>query len=564
MAGQYLTAVFKLRPSRRKAAIMESARARAEEIFWNILAQKRPRADAIAAEAEKKARREQSRALEQEISRLVIRDATRAGLNEPIAQGLGRDIAMAIGSYIELRAGGQEAEYPARITTTEADHAAALDALALATTREEENASRDALGRVARKPGPRPLTIARARDGQIIRKGPNGALALVLNIMRATDEKARPTQLAPGMEAATGEIFKGGVSKTRIILPLECSLWHQNKFLSGKTILRSGLLLRRGDEWFYCAQFEMPERKAALSEARLGVDRGIVNPVALSVVAGDGRILRVSEPLGQEVGASIAAADRRRRAEQRRRGATSHRHVERVDQALHLLANRIVAEAKAYRAQVVVEKLDGLKRTITEARPKGARRGGWRRHLKKAQLGKLELLLGYKLKLAGLPAPRDVVAGGTSQICPACAARDAKNRPSQESFCCIACGFSAHADSVGAVNIARRGVAMIGITKGDKLAPREQDMVARLRQRDDGGLGPLAAHAAGGFVADRASTAKGVSSPQGELPGQEQKTTHGDQNARKGVFAARDTTFFRGQNGKKPLRGKGVTDDPPQ
>ena len=77
----------------------------------------------------------------------------------------------------------------------------------------------------------------------------------------------------------------------------------------------------------YCAQFEMPERKAALSEARLGVDRGIVNPVALSVVAGDGRILRVSEPLGQEVGASIAAADRRRRAEQKRRGATSHRHV---------------------------------------------------------------------------------------------------------------------------------------------------------------------------------------------------------------------------------------------
>lgn len=564
MAGQYLTAVFKLRPSRRKAAIMERVRAKAEEIFWNVLAQQRPRADAIATEADKKARKEQFRALEQEINRQIIRDATRAGLNEPIAQGLGRDIAMAIGSYIENRAGGQEAEYPARVTITETDHAAALDAFNLAITREEENAARDALARVARKPGPRPLTIARARDGLIIRKGPNGALALVLNIMRATDEKARPAQLAPGMEAATGEIFKGGVSKTRIILPFECSLWHQNKFLSGKTVLRSGLLVRRGDEWFYCAQFEMPERKAALSEARLGVDRGIVNPVALSVVAGDGRILHVSGPLGQEVGASIAAADRRRRAEQKRRGATSHRHAERVDQALHLLANRIVAEAKAYRAQVVVEKLDGLKRTITEARPKGARRGGWRRHLKKAQLGKLEMLLGYKLKLAGLPAPRDVVAGGTSQTCPACAARDAKNRVTQDSFCCTACGFSAHADSVGAVNIARRGVAMMGITKGDKLPPREQDMVARLRLRDDGGLGPLAAHAAGGFVADRASTAEGVSSPQGELPGLEQKTTHGDQNARKGVFAARGATFSRGQNGKKPLRGKGVTHDPPE
>ncbi|MBM3589507.1 MAG: hypothetical protein FJX33_17330 [Alphaproteobacteria bacterium] len=77
---------------------------------------------------------------------------------------------------------------------------------------------------MAHKPWPRPLTIARARDGQIICKGPNGALAPVLKIMRATDAKARPAQIAPGMEAATGEVFKGGVSKTRIILPLVCSL----------------------------------------------------------------------------------------------------------------------------------------------------------------------------------------------------------------------------------------------------------------------------------------------------------------------------------------------------
>jgi hypothetical protein len=58
MAGQYLTAVFKLRPSRRKAAIMEKLRAKAEDVFWDILAQKCPRADAVAAEADKKVRRE--------------------------------------------------------------------------------------------------------------------------------------------------------------------------------------------------------------------------------------------------------------------------------------------------------------------------------------------------------------------------------------------------------------------------------------------------------------------------------------------------------------------------
>ncbi len=52
---------------------------------------------------------------------------------------------------------------------------------------------------------------------------------------------------------------------------------------------------------------------------------------------------------------------------------------------------------------------------------------------------------------------------------------------------------------------------MRSIAKGAKLAPLEQDMVARLRLRDDGtaGLGPLAGglDAASGFVADRASAA---------------------------------------------------------
>jgi transposase len=35
----------------------------------------------------------------------------------------------------------------------------------------------------------------------------------------------------------------------------------------------------------------------------------------------------------------------------------------------------------------------------------------------------------------------------------------------------VSCGFQSHADIVGAINIARRAVAMQTIKKGDKLAP---------------------------------------------------------------------------------------------
>jgi IS605 OrfB family transposase len=343
---------------------------------------------------------------------------------------------------------------------------------------------------------------------------------------------AGPAKLQAGTDATTGEVLKASTTSTKLIVPVACSKWHEQKFLSGKAVLRSSLLRRDGERWFMSAQLEFPVTEIRQTGARLGVDRGIVNPIAVAVVNQAGAVHAVAPPAGAEVGRIIHRADERRRQEQKRRGITSHRHVNAVDNQLHVLANGIVAEAKQHGAQVIVEKLDGFKQTIVTTRAKGSRKGGWRRSLKRAQLGKLELLLDYKLKMAGLPSAREVVAGGTSITCPACAARDPKNRAAQDVFACVTCGFTAHADTVGAVNIARRGVAMAKITKGGKLAPLEQDMVARLRSRDDSGLGPLVARdAACGLVLVRASADAandGLSHPLTAAVGQ--KTSIADQN----------------------------------
>jgi IS605 OrfB family transposase len=506
MGSQYLTAVFELRPTRRKAAALERVRATAEAVFWQILAGAKAQADTVAQLPEAKPRRAAWHALQADLGRSGLAAGIRGRLTEPVIQGLVRDVHMAIGSYIELRAGGHAAEWPVPILARETDHAEALDQLASASTREHEAAARDALALVSRWPGPRPLTIARARDAQIVRSGPQGGIAVAINVLRASDPTTRPAKLLAGLDAVTGAALKGGTSRTKLMIPLACAKWHEQKFLSGGAVLRSSLIRRAGARWFLCAQFEFPVHAIRSTGARLGVDRGIVNPVAAAVVDRDGAVRAIVSPAGGEIGRIITKADERRRREQKRRGTTSHRHNNAVEHQLHLLANGIVAEAKQRGGQVVIEKLDGFKQVIVATRPKGERKGGWRRTLKRAQLGKLETIISYKLSMAGLAKPREVVPGGTSITCSACGYRDPKNRVSQDRFVCTSCGFAAHADSVGAVNIGRRGIAMEKITKGARLAPLEQAMIRRLHERSDCGLGPLAdSMSADGFVAVRAS-----------------------------------------------------------
>jgi len=549
MAGPYLTAVLELRPTRRKAAVLERVRAAAENVFWDALEKQenRNRAQRIVAIENVRERWTAWREAEAAIGREVGVRAEKAGLPEPVIEGLVRDVTTAIKSYVELRVGKHEAEWPARKHAVDAEHDRALEALASAVSRKDENAARDALGRVARQPGPRGIMIARSRDALLVRKSATGAIAVVLNVLRASDDRARKAAISAGIDATTGDELKAQRSAAKLVIPISCSKWHEQKFLTGKsggTILRSSLILRRGERWFMCAQFEFPKRQARLTRAALGIDRGVVNPVALAVVDGDGAVKEVSEPLGAEIGTLIRTVEEKRRQEQRRRGRTSRRHAERVEHSLHRLANRVVGAAQAHGAEIIVEKLGELKRTITTARPKGSRRGGWRRVLKRAQLGRLEQMIAYKAALAGLPRPREVIASGTSQTCPACGERDKGNRPAQDRFACVACGFAAHADVVAAVNIARRGVVMRDFKEGDKLAPREQNMAQRLRARGDGGLGLLAGHIpAGGFVADRAAAEPAY---DGHVPltgSAGQNAAQSTQNGRKRVFAERRGAF---------------------
>lgn len=462
--------------------------------------------------------------------------ATRLRLAEPICQGLLRDVEMAVSSYIELSAGGHPAEWPSRRLPIETDFDIALDALSASIDMDAEKIARDAVARVSRRIDVRPIVFARARDAAIIRN-PNGRYAAVLNCIRASDARSKVAHIESGVDPTTGEVVKEGTSKTKLVIPIACSKWHENKFFNGRAILRSSLVFRRGDRWYLASQFEMPETKAALTGASLGVDRGVVFPVSTAVVDRTGAVIDLMAPQGEVIGEVIRLSDERRRGEQKRRGVSTFRHQNVVNHALHRIANDIVAAAKRYGAEVTIEALGGQKKTITSKRTKGARRNPWQNILKRVQLGKLEQILSYKLALAGLPKLREVFAHGTSQTCPACGHRARENRVTRDVFCCVKCGHTAHADQNAAIVIARRGVLMRTLKKGDKYDVLHQNMVARLSARDDDGLGRKVLYLP--VVPAHVSEPRCMTGGLQLSLDLEQKVTFVEQNASMGVFAAR-------------------------
>ncbi|MEU0397992.1 transposase [Streptomyces sp. NPDC006208] len=91
--------------------------------------------------------------------------------------------------------------------------------------------------------------------------------------------------------------------------------------------------------------------------------------------------------------------------------------------------------------------------------PNGAAaKAGLNRSIADAGWGVFLTILNAKAESAG----REVIAvdpRNTSRTCPECGHTAKENRPTQETFHCVACGHQAHADTVAALNVLRAGLA---------------------------------------------------------------------------------------------------------
>jgi putative transposase len=102
----------------------------------------------------------------------------------------------------------------------------------------------------------------------------------------------------------------------------------------------------------------------------------------------------------------------------------------------------------------------------TKAKPgkRVAQKSGLNRSILDASPFELRRQLAYKTEWSG-GLLVSVPPQNTSRKCPECQHTSRENRKTQTRFVCVQCGFSAHADFVGAVNIKEAGLALLACSQ---------------------------------------------------------------------------------------------------
>jgi len=220
---------------------------------------------------------------------------------------------------------------------------------------------------------------------------------------------------------------------------------------------RALLAFRKGEvdlmfvkgKWYLACVCDVPDPEEIGIEGVLGVDFGIVNLAFDS----DGKAYT-----GADIDLVRRKYAHRRRNLQRKQTRAAKRKLKslkgreaRFRQITnHTISKTIVATAQRLSFGIALEDLSGIRRRIKARRKQRARLHGWGFY-------QLRQFVTYKAALAGVPVVL-VDPRYTSQTCLECGTIDRKNRPSRDKFVCASCEFSAPADHVAAINIARAAV----------------------------------------------------------------------------------------------------------
>ncbi|MFJ6121507.1 RNA-guided endonuclease InsQ/TnpB family protein [Streptomyces sp. NPDC092129] len=244
---------------------------------------------------------------------------------------------------------------------------------------------------------------------------------------------------------------------------------HQHRAVIGK--VKTISVKREGRRWYVILTAEQSAPKPLPATGSVvGVDMGIAN-----FLADSGGEFVPNPRHGAKAAAKLEAAQQalarcKRRSKRRRKAvkrvATLHRKVrrQRLDHA-HKAALDLVREHDF----IAHEDLKIRNMSLAPAPkpdpeqagvflPNGAAaKAGLNRSIADAGWGVFLAILAAKAEGAG----RQVMAvdpRNTSRQCPECGHTAKENRPTQEKFHCVSCGHSAHADTVGAINVLRSGL----------------------------------------------------------------------------------------------------------
>jgi len=209
---------------------------------------------------------------------------------------------------------------------------------------------------------------------------------------------------------------------------------------------QSDLVLKKG-KWYLYVTVEVPEEAQITPKEWMGVDLGIRN----LAVDSDG-----DKHSGDKV-EKVRKKQSRLRFELKSVGTkSSKKKLKKLSgkekrfraDTNHTISKTLVSKAKGTGRGIALEDLKGINNRGTVRKDQRASKRNWGFY-------QLRTFIEYKARLSGVPVGI-VSAYNTSITCPKCDYINKGNRRSQAEFCCKSCGYTDHADHVGAVNIARR------------------------------------------------------------------------------------------------------------
>ena len=241
--------------------------------------------------------------------------------------------------------------------------------------------------------------------------------------------------------------------RKQLLVPVKLAAYHREA-LKGKTINSGVTLNKRADGWWLTLSYDqvIPVHTAPSAPA-IGVDVGIANFLTTSDGKHYGTFhgkLRERQKRDRE--------KRRRKAKLRKclekkgvkklpstSSKSGQRLARHVRQSINRAVNQCFTEHEG--CQFAYEHLSVATMKF-KARAMNS-------YLYASNLAHIPKQLAWNAAKRGVAAIR-VRSAYTSQECSVCHYPDRANRPDQQTFCCVVCGFRTHADLNAAINIERR------------------------------------------------------------------------------------------------------------
>jgi hypothetical protein len=241
--------------------------------------------------------------------------------------------------------------------------------------------------------------------------------------------------------------------RQQLLVPVKLAAYHREA-LKGKTINSSVTLNKRGDAWWLTLSYDQVITAQTKPDAPVvGIDVGIANFVTSSTGKHYGTM---HGKLGERQ--KRDRQKRRRKAKLRKclekKGvkqlpSTSSRSGQRLVRHVRQEINRAVNQCFTEHpdAQFAYEHLS-VSSMKFKARAMNA-------YMRASNLAHIPKQIAWNAAKRGVAAIR-VKSAYTSQECSVCHYPDRANRPNQQTFCCVVCGYQAHADFNAAINIEHR------------------------------------------------------------------------------------------------------------